>query len=101
LSSGNELPTIQLVENNNNMSNEIHTGIKKSYIVTFEDTFSFATTQRCVAMTEHQYAKAVLQMNDKVIVVVKFDKTTQINWQFIIKKIEIIKQEDYETARNN
>lgn len=62
--------------------------VENTYIITFEDAFSFSTEKKEAKLTDRQYETALQQMKNKQIVVRQFDKIQGINYVLRIKNIE-------------
>lgn len=60
--------------------------ITKSYIITLQETFSFATTKKIVDLTLEQSKSFGIAILNKTIVHSEFKNNIRSNW--IIKKIE-------------
>lgn len=72
--------------------NEFSEFQKRKYNITFEDIFSKAKAVRGTELTPKQYNDAVKQMQNKEIVIDRFNSKQGIREQFIIKKIELMKK---------
>lgn len=60
--------------------------ITKSYIVTFQETFSFATTKKIIDLTIEQSKAFGISILNKSIIHSEFKNNIRTNWT--IKKIE-------------
>jgi hypothetical protein len=62
----------------------------KNYKIKFEDTLSFAITEKKVTLSDTQLISAKDKMKRKEIVINQFNHKTHIHLMMIIKSIELI-----------